>query len=343
MLIRLDSVLDSWGVVFQDANTMDQTLAQLHPSIQPVTWFTYWTCVQVTALMDLHMCVVVEGDLLTLQEMDYFYWYWEYICASRLWTFTNIRNWRNQLDGIRYCTRREEAEKIVSKAQLLKKAKRKKDLAAMSTELQVAQQTLLEQPPTPVVLTPDELVTRLKSQLCGAMYRLYVALNLMGAKNTSKTSFPFGPDWAGRFEQRFIAFTVIPYLPMMSFEKYRHDTEVVTEKRDPGAIIDVVENAYKNARNYLQDVRQYHKYISEKPDLLYQVMGPHDILPTSSCTQYMKVCIAGSLVVVKARQVLEAQVKQRENGEESESSQPLLNIRCNKSHHVHFLLPELME
>ena len=159
--------------------------------------------------------------------------YWEFILTTRCWALTNIRNVRNQIDGSSYEARKKEAIATISKAQALKKAKKKKEVAAMSVEIKTAEQILSEQPPSKAVPGPDELVTRLKSQVCGAMYRIYLALNMMGVKIVEKNMFPFGPDWHGRFQQRFAAFAVIPYLPMMTYDRFLQDagTTSVVYKR----------------------------------------------------------------------------------------------------------------
>ena len=57
----------------------------------------------------------------------------------------------------------------------------------------------------------DELFMHMKGNLCRATYKSYVALGLLERiASLQKNEYPFGPDWAGRFDQRFIAFANIP-------------------------------------------------------------------------------------------------------------------------------------
>lgn len=54
-------------------------------------WFTSFIMIPTVLLMDLEMELLIEMDLLSLNELGYFYWYWDYICASHSWALERLR------------------------------------------------------------------------------------------------------------------------------------------------------------------------------------------------------------------------------------------------------------
>jgi hypothetical protein len=81
LLSRLDGILGSWGVITSEAPYIDRLcLADIDaPShvdtVEPVNdWFSCWVLTITTHLMDIHMELLIEMDLLSLIELDYFYW-----------------------------------------------------------------------------------------------------------------------------------------------------------------------------------------------------------------------------------------------------------------------------
>lgn len=225
------------------------------------------------------------------------------------------------------------AEKMLQRLQLLKKKKRNKEEARKDAEDEKKARAVLSSPgPTPITYTPDELMSRLKGQICRAMFKSFLAMRQLKVRSVLKNDYPFGAGWPGRFEQRFRSFGGISNPPFMSFDQYNGAVEThLKVEGDVMEIMNAVGTAFKQAKTIIEELRKFHALL-EQNNLKLSV-GPHDIIPASTCTQFLKVCIAGSLNVLKFQETLKSHL----NGNIDRPSRvENFSLTLNFSHHAHF-------
>ena len=217
MLVRMENALSSWAVVLLDARIIDQELHKVFEYDPRVIFFSLYVLVQIATLMDLHMSMLVDSDLLSFNEMDYFYWYWDYIISTKIYALNMLRDCYNRMEQEMHLQRMTEAMSIKTeiedrrKEEKKKKIKRNPEVRARDTEKLKEAEKVLRESFHPVMASADELYMHMKGHLCRATYKSYVALGLLERiASLQKNEYPFGPDWAGRFDQRFIAFANIP-------------------------------------------------------------------------------------------------------------------------------------
>ena len=113
---RLQNIIDLWGVVANEAIFVDQRFhADVHgedsaaPQLQ---WCSLWSLQNVISVLDLHMSLAVEMELVSLEEWDFFYWYWDYLCSTGVFTAEKLRSQRYRLDAEMYESARLDAGRI---------------------------------------------------------------------------------------------------------------------------------------------------------------------------------------------------------------------------------------
>ncbi|KAJ1442253.1 hypothetical protein B484DRAFT_390221 [Ochromonadaceae sp. CCMP2298] len=61
-------------------------------------WCSLWALLMTVQVMDLYLSLTVENDLLQVEEWDFFYWYWDYVCSTGVFTAEKLRNQRLALE-----------------------------------------------------------------------------------------------------------------------------------------------------------------------------------------------------------------------------------------------------
>jgi len=321
MILRMENTISSWGVVLLDARILDQEMHKAFKYDQRVVFFSLYILIQLSTLMDLHMSMLVEAELLSFNEMDFFYWYWDYIISTKIYALNCLRDWYNHMEQEICIRRQEEALTIKTKIEASRKEEKKKKIkrsqetrAKDSENLKEAEKTLRDKF-QPVLASTDELFMRMKGNLCRAIYKSYVALSFVGKiRSLEKSEYPFGPDWHGRFSQRFCAFSNIPnpFAP----QKYE-DFLTVVEKQfyqegaplSPLTIMDSVNDSHRNLRTLFEEIRRYVSLLSENDEIsdeVYAVMGPQDILPVTNSTKLLKTNVICSLNSMKLQKLLKS-------------------------------------
>lgn len=76
LLPRLDGILNSWGILSAEAAFVDSQYRQnLGEDDESQQWCSLWCVCQTTLLMDLHLGLSMEMEIISPPEIDYFYWY----------------------------------------------------------------------------------------------------------------------------------------------------------------------------------------------------------------------------------------------------------------------------
>ena len=85
ILPRSDTLLESWGHVISEAQFLDEKLCEAAGiSDGRQNWCTFWAMTTLTQVMTLHWKLLAECELLSAQELDYFYWYGEYLYSMTI-------------------------------------------------------------------------------------------------------------------------------------------------------------------------------------------------------------------------------------------------------------------
>ena len=64
------------------------------PGTPTTQWCSLWALQNMVYVMDLYMSLMVECDLVGLEEWDYFFWYWDYLCNTGIFTAEKLRSQR---------------------------------------------------------------------------------------------------------------------------------------------------------------------------------------------------------------------------------------------------------
>jgi hypothetical protein len=268
LLGKLEGLLSAWGnttreAAFLDAQYQHQRLAAGTGPVDEEDVQQHcvaWVMLTSTQLMDLHMSLSVENELLGRDEMAYFYWYWDFICTTRAWAIDKLRKYRylreNTAQGqylLDKC-RRQEAAAAAEKeagagagagagAAVGKKSKSKsksKGAGAAagavagagsdgssdaSTTGAPAPAPPLSEPPglSEQVISIEEIVIRARGHVCRGIFRMFVAaheLNLLRRHDERYMSVGY------KFQQRFLAFQGVPNPPPVTYEDFERTLRV---------------------------------------------------------------------------------------------------------------------
>jgi hypothetical protein len=123
---RMDLLFSVWGNVATESLYLDERINEeiaADPSrysdlialaenngttTGPMYWFATWSVIHTTMIMNLFMKLTVEMDVLEIKEYDYFYWYWDYILSTHLYSIDKIKSQIIQLNKKRFLKKKEE-------------------------------------------------------------------------------------------------------------------------------------------------------------------------------------------------------------------------------------------
>lgn len=228
VLIRLDSLLSSWGTVVTEMTEISQQfLLMFQIGDERKIWCQFWTMLHTTLLMDLFMSVSAESNLLSKNELDYFFWYWDFICNTRIWAFDRLRTLAHDLRVGMY------EEELGAYTRSLSDAGKKSGKSKGKNKAVSISETL-EMPVKPVdpAISIDETLQRAKGHLCKGAFRLLVVANqwrLIVRKENKYTS------WQWRFMQRFRSFQNIQNPPMLCYDEFIRVLNVGRDKPTGGS------------------------------------------------------------------------------------------------------------
>jgi hypothetical protein len=126
---RMDQLFSVWGNVATESLYLDERINEeiaadptkyfdlialaenstaTGTSTGPMYWFATWSVIHTTMIMNLFMKLTVEMQVLELKELDYFYWYWDYILSTHLYSIDKIKSQIIQLNKKRFLKKKEE-------------------------------------------------------------------------------------------------------------------------------------------------------------------------------------------------------------------------------------------
>jgi hypothetical protein len=273
LMVRFDNVLASWGNMITEAVYADRKF-RFDNALEDerIQWLTYWTMLFTTQCMDLHMGLLVEMNLLSIDELDYFYWYWDYINASRNWALDRMNTLRFELKMIYYI---DEMKSNTDKKKKIEK-------------------------PLPAEPDIEQLMIQAKGHICKGLFRLFIAFNELGLirkKDSRYTTTAF------RFVQRFRAFQNICNPPMLSYNEYQNTLENGKDNEDYDAfkIITISNKCFGFTKLIMDKIRQTPNS-NEKNNI--------DEILRKSLVPLTKVSIASTVSIARLEQLLKKMLKE---------------------------------
>ncbi len=278
LLSRMETVLATWGAVCTEALYIDDQFRRENGIADGPAWSSTWSSILSAQAMDLHLGLLAELGVLGAQELDYFFWYWDFVCTSRAFAMERLRQHRSDLDHQIYLGAVERRKGLVVAAEEEAKArkasgKKNKNAREVSVVPPVVAQPEQRDP------TVEEHLCRGRGQMCRGLFRMLVVAHQLGLVDKVENRFM---SWEARFALRFKAFKNVPQPPLLCYTDFLKtllkgsqsgddlvfdaDGEVrdprrvgdaaATVKIDAHAVVSGASVCFQNARKYFDEVRR---------------------------------------------------------------------------------------
>lgn len=222
------------------------------------------------------MSQVVEMNLLSNQELDYFYWYWDYVCSTHNYACDRLRENRMQVDAELYREAvlvAETAKKAALAAAAAaakggnnkKKSKDSKEAAAAAAAAAGGGASV----PIPKELPPTltEMLMRGRGNLSRGLFRVSVIAVQLSLIDKTENRFM---SWSTKFDTRFKAFQGVVNPPVLAYSDYLNtlvrgsssaggdlaELDITKLKIDVNTILSGATVCFQNARKYFDEVRR---------------------------------------------------------------------------------------
>ena len=249
LLAKLDIVFQHWGKLTQDSLGLDlhfQHENKIEGSKQH--WFSAWALILLTSIMDTQMGLFIELDLLRTSELDYFYWYWDYILSTRILAMKSLRELASTLVVELATSRRLEAEQglhlLKMRATMSQKEKASKRLEY---------QKMMEEPiPGTIPASSDELMTQARVATFKGLFRVYIVLTKLKFIDKEENEYT-SPEQL--FGQRFRSFVHIENPHPLSLDMF---TSMTTSEphATPQDILSSASACFRNGKLYIDELRK---------------------------------------------------------------------------------------
>ena len=329
VLVKTDNLLSNWATVMGEAEQIDAQFRHeigLDISDSRQAWCSYWCLTLLGQLMDVHFCVLIESQLLGVNELDYFYWYWDHICGVRLVAQSNLLKMQYELHRQMY---QEELKTYRAEVARGKPHGSAAVAPAMPTP-----------PPIPAGLEhgpPSSAVLALqgRKELCRGLLRVAAALaktdTCVHAPNARKLDNKY-TAWSLRFMQRFRAFQYLPQPAMLTYEAF---VRTVGEENCTGGgreALQLVQDIVEAAAACFKDAKALFDAARKVPESEHR--NPSDVHAARDAPILLKVAIASS---VQCMQLLMAMKKQlSQDPHESNASATHKKMTIDSKLNAHF-------
>lgn len=239
ILIKLDHLLTSWGNTVTEMEEISASFLHVFQiDDEQQQWCQYWAVAQTTLLMDLFMAATIESSLPSRNELVYFFWYWDFICNTRMSALDQLRRLSYALQLRLY----------------------EQDLEAF-LRLRSSSSSASSKPTPPVEpeQSVDELLQRVRGHLCKGLFRLFVVARKWQLADSSESKYT---SWNWRFAQRFRAFQSISNPPMLSHDEFLNVVSLGERGEDDGGketlrkIIQDAALCFSGAKNLMAEIKR---------------------------------------------------------------------------------------
>jgi hypothetical protein len=256
LLSKLDIVISAWGKISNEGIIVDYNARKsigLGDVEDRHQWFSKWSMIQVTRVMDLSMHLLAEMELLSSFETASFIWYVDYINSTRHFALGKTREFRTTVDREVYDASVADAQAVV--AEHKKKKSANKGHTAGGRELKEAKRVLDAPPPTPLAMGCEEQLLRVNTQMLRGILRILLCASREGF-------IPRPPEseyttMSLRFDQRYRSFRDVSGPPPTSLADFESTVETL-EKAEPtvDALLTSATTCLENAKTMLTYLRK---------------------------------------------------------------------------------------
>ena len=155
--------------------------------------------------MDMYLSLQVEQKLVMTNELDYYYYYWDYVVNIKSYVMEQLKQAAHRAEVEAYLTAKQAYD---AQVQAGKKAK-KKGAAALVEPV----------PPKQPMLAISDLIIKIKTQLLRGYLRTVLAATGMNASSVVKRQNIY-TTWELKYGQRFKAFESCVNTGYVPFHKY---------------------------------------------------------------------------------------------------------------------------
>lgn len=319
--LRLESSLQSWAVVVRESSVVDYQYKQSH-SIQDDSdrqqWVLSWAVLQITNLMHTYLGLISELELLSASELDYFYWYWDYVLTCRLHSFKTLRDLNYALRLSMYQDVVEENKKLKSGRSLRKSEK---------LRLVELQRILEAGPPRTPEISIEEYVTSACSSIVKGLFRQFVVLGTFGFCQKRSNEYS---SWANRFAQRFRAFSCMVHPQALSYDSFVAIASTSTRELSHD-ILSGSANSFKAAKAYTDELRKKSVPANHLMESLFLELA----------TPLLKVSVAGSVASMRLSLTIKNLLAESTSDPTTGRKDSNYTLVLDSSHHDQFHIPSL--
>jgi hypothetical protein len=103
LFAKMEALLANWGVLSHHATIVDAHFRDdFEIQDENQTWLSWWVLSLTTIMMDANMSLLLEMEMLDICDLDYFYWYWDFICSTNVWSSEQLRKLKYEIDHTKY-------------------------------------------------------------------------------------------------------------------------------------------------------------------------------------------------------------------------------------------------
>ena len=262
ILPRSDALLGSWGHIISEAQFLDEKLCEAAGiSDERQQWCTYWCMTTLTQVMILHWKLLAECELLSPRELDYFYWYGEYLYSMTIMSRETLLTLTYELQSMN--VKDVHQEMYLETQDRISRATTQEEKVRIKDELLSKAPKLPERPN--VKKMPFLLDAYANRDLCRGLTRVAVASSRPGldAANCMKDENPYC-SWETRFMRRFQGFASIAMPYPLAYETYQSqlaeasagDGDEETKVRTTRGLLDTAGKYFTCAKRYFDDIKK---------------------------------------------------------------------------------------
>lgn len=350
IMVKLEAPLSAWGNLIHEGNIIDRMFRDINQiADEKQQWCMLWSSMVCTTLMDLSIGLMIEYDLLSIEEMGYIFWYWEYIYSSKLIALERLRTMRFEVENIMYSALLD-AEMTSRKDDLRKKASSKgkkiKQIEKLINDPSIrtdAIDALFKRQifePLSIQYTCEELYVRGRGQLCRGVFRMVVAFSQLGLIREFDSAFTTQKI---KFDQRFRSFAGIPYPSLLPFSEYLrtiNNGKPLPDSSETAGLVLAnsvppvdIQILVSTSLQCFQQGKKIFEALRKIP-----INSFMDTVCHESAISLMKVAVGNSVSTVRITQLLEEKFG-KESGDDkthSHSLEGLAIASLDMSHHKHF-------
>ena len=232
-LLKLENNILSWSKVSEDAPRVDQIIdSSLYSDISSTSrpseiyWATKWCLRAMSTLMETHLLLFAELDLLSSFELDSYYFFLEYVTSTKIWVFRKLREMRYKHDSAIH------AHAVATAAKLVKDHKKGKGAKLTGKQLKEAKKEMESPPPVVLPILIEESAAIAANLLYKGLVRLIICLLRIGYIRAAPEHEISEKEI--RFNSRYSLYRSLSHLVPVSLQDFEKAIGVLDRQHETG-------------------------------------------------------------------------------------------------------------